>query len=203
MGDPEKSGLIYTIGHSNHTLEHFLKLLQTYQIEVLVDIRSHPYSGYSPQFNAFALQATVIEAGIRYLFLGKELGGQPSGEQFYDADGHVLYSRVADSPFFQSAISKLEDEVLQSRMALMCSEENPAECHRRLLVGRVLAERGIEVAHIRGEGRVQTEEELHREEAADRQGHLQLSLFDTSEVMEWKSTQSVLEKRPPRHSSER
>jgi len=203
MGDEEKQSLIYTIGHSNHTLDHLLELLQANRIEVLADIRSRPYSGYNPQFDAPALEAAVSAAGIRYLFLGKELGGQPPDDQFYDSDGHVLYSRVAESNFFRSAISRLEAEALQSRTALMCGEENPAECHRRLLVGRVLQERGLEAAHIRGDGRVQTEAELRREEAADRQGHVQLSLFETDEVAEWKSTQSVLEKRPPRHSSER
>ena len=98
MDDQEKNPRIYTIGHSNHPLPHFLELLQTSRIELLVDIRSHPYSAYNPQFSASDLPPAVTGAGIRYLFLGRELGGQPPEDEFYDAEGHVLYSRVADSP---------------------------------------------------------------------------------------------------------
>ena len=109
--------------------------------------------------------------------------------------------KVARRPEFLQGIRRLESELGVRRVAIMCSEENPAECHRRLLIGRVLAERGIGVDHIRGDGRVQSEDELAAEE---RRGDGQLSLFPEPEGdAEWKSTRSVSPRRQPRSSSER
>src|ERR1700687_2127447 len=86
---------LFTVGHSNHPLQVFLELLKAHQIHVLVDVRSHPYSRYVPQFNCDELQDVLKCAGLRYLFLGKELGGRPEGKEFYDEEGHALYSRLA------------------------------------------------------------------------------------------------------------
>jgi uncharacterized protein (DUF488 family) len=165
---------IFTIGHSNHPLDKFLSLLKAHGVEVLVDIRSHPYSKHAPHFDSRNLKAGVANAGMKYLFLGKELGGRPQGEEFYDAEGYVLYSRVAEAPFFLEGISRLETGIQQYRVAIMRSEENPVGCHRRLLVGRVLAGRGAVIYHIRGNGRVQTEAELTSEEANNGSGDGQL-----------------------------
>ena len=92
--------------------------------------------------------------------MGKELGGRPDGEEFYDADDHVLYGRVAESPLFLEGIKRLEEIGKHSRAAIMCSEEDPAACHRHLLIGRVLAQRGISLLHIRSDGHIQKAEEL-------------------------------------------
>ena len=78
---------IYTIGHSNHALDTFLDLLKSHEIEVLVDIRSQPYAKYATHFSGRDLKAAVTEAGIRYLFLGNELGGRPQGDEYYDPEG--------------------------------------------------------------------------------------------------------------------
>jgi uncharacterized protein (DUF488 family) len=193
----ETGRVIYTIGHSNHPLEAFLDLLHARHIDVLVDVRSRPYSKYAPHFNGQTLKEAVVAAGIRYAFFGKELGGRPDGAQFYDADGHVLYGRVAESPLFLEGISRLEKGIPKYRVAMMCSEENPAVCHRRLLVARVLTARGVSARHIRGDGRLQTEAELSREEASQAAGAGQASLFGAEEVTEWKSLRSVLPKKPP------
>ena len=136
---------------------------------------------------------------MRYLYMGKELGGRPEQAEFYDAEGHALYDRMAASPLFLEGISRLIHGVARHRIALLCSEENPASCHRRLLIGKVLAERGIRSLHIRGDGKIQPEEELVREEHAQ-EDNVQPSLFAFEPAPEWKSTQSVLA-RKPRHSS--
>src|SRR5262245_51132109 len=109
----ETSGkpFLYTIGHSNHTPEKFLSLLKEFCIEVLVDVRSHPSSRYNPHYNAPSLSALVKEQGIRYLFLGKELGGRPADENYYDENGFVLYSEWAESPVFLEDIERLESGV--------------------------------------------------------------------------------------------
>lgn len=161
---PNAERRLFSIGHSNHPLEAFLDLLKQHRIEVLVDARSHPYSRFAPHFDSGPLKKAVISARIRCLFLGKELGGRLEGSEFYDAEGHVLYSRLAESPLFLEGIGRLETGVTKYHVALLCSEEDPSGCHRRLLVSRVLAARGILLDHIRGDGRVQTETEIQAEE---------------------------------------
>jgi uncharacterized protein (DUF488 family) len=185
---------VLTIGHSNHTVEHFLSLLKPHAVQVVVDARSQPYSKYATQFDHEALKLALQYAGIRYLYLGRELGGRPEGDEFYDGDGHVLYDRVAATSLFQEGLSRLERGIREYKVALLCAEENPADCHRRLLVGRVLLDHGIHVEHIRGDGRIQTEEEVASETDPDRD---QLSLFQKAEAEPWKSIPSVLRKKRP------
>ena len=187
---------IYTLGHSNHAIEVFLGLLTQHHIEVLIDTRSSPFSRYSPQFNRDALKASVEHAGLKYGFFGRHLGGRPEDEDLYDENGHVLYSAVAKTFLFNDGLERLIAGAAKRRTALLCSEENPSVCHRRLLVSRVLFEAGIEVFHIRGDGRVQSEDELRRREAAENNG--QQALFEEESPADtWKSIQSVLRKAPP------
>jgi uncharacterized protein (DUF488 family) len=193
--------VVYTIGHSNHALDVFLALLRQYEIEVLVDTRSRPHSTYVPHFNHDVLQPAAANAGLRFVFLGNELGGRPDGADYYDERGHVLYDRVAQRADFQQGVVKVEKGATSHKIAMLCSEENPATCHRRLLVGRVLGERGTKVLHIRGDGRLQSEAELEAEETGT--DTAQPSLFDREEGRAWKSTQSVSRKRPPGSSSRR
>ena len=182
---------ILTIGHSNHELEKFLQLLKANNIEVLVDIRSNPYSRFASQFNKNNLSKAIQSTGIKYLFLGKEFCGRPKDRKFYDSEGHVLYSRLSESPLFLEGIERLINGIKTYRVALMCSEENPANCHRYLLVSIVLEDRGIAVFHIRGDGRIQSKDDLSREneEFKDNQ---QQSLFREKHPHERKSTQSAL-----------
>ena len=183
---------VLTIGHSNHTTQHFLDLLKSHAVQVVVDTRSQPYSKYSSQFDQKDLKQSLSAAGVRYLYLGRELGGRPECEEFYDQDGHVLYDRVAGTRQFQEGLSRLEQGIREYQVALLCAEENPAACHRRLLIGRVLLEHGIQVAHIRGDGRMQTEEEIAGETDSNRD---QLSLFQKVEAGPWKPNPSVLRKK--------
>ncbi len=192
MDDAKPPPTLYTIGHSNHTAEAFLGLLQSHGIEVLIDTRSAPFSRYSPQFNRDSLKASLHGAGIKYGFYGRELGGRPDDEDFYDAEGRVDYGRLAKSFLFNEGLERLLRGIESYRTALLCSEENPSVCHRRLLVSRVLFEQGVAVYHIRGNGAVESEEEIRRQEAMTRDG--QRALFEEEEAPEWKSIQSVLHK---------
>ncbi len=191
---------VLTIGHSNHTVEHFVSLLKAHGIQVVVDERSQPYSKYATQFDQDLLKPILQNAGIRYLYLGRELGGRPEGDEFYDEEGHVLYDRVAASSLFQEGLTRLERGIREYNVAMLCAEENPAGCHRRLLVGRVLLDRGFQVAHIRGDGRIQSEEEVAAELDPNRD---QLSLFQKAEEEPWKSIPSVLRKKRPNNETPR
>ncbi len=192
--DPQKLRVL-TIGHSNHTVEHFLALLRAHGVQVVVDVRSQPYSKFAKQFDHESLKSLLQNAGIRHLYLGKELGGRPGGDEFYDQDGHVLYGRVAATSMFQDAVARLERGLREYKVALLCAEENPAACHRRLLVGRVLLEHGVEVEHVRGDGRIQTEQEFAAETNSDRD---QMTLFqeagEQAGEQSWKSVWSVAHK---------
>jgi len=174
---------LLTVGHSNHPIEHFVALVREHSVEALIDVRSSPYSRFAPQFNREALKATLERHGIRYGFLGRELGGRPEDEQYYDEEGHVLYGRVAASVVFQAGIERLERGLDGYRIAIMCSEEDPTNCHRRLLVARVLLDRGVDVVHLRGDGRQQRDGEL----GAMGQG----DIFNGFEEKAWRSTRSV------------
>lgn len=194
----DHSRTLWTVGHSNHPLGHFLDLLRQSAVEVIADSRSYPYSNYAVQFDQPALQDALARAGFQYVYLGRELGGRPEGPEYYDAEGHVLYDRVAASSFFHQGLTRLQEDASRFRLALLCAEENPAHCHRRLLVARVLLQRGFDVRHIRGDGRIQSDPEVAAENdpAAP-----QLALFETTEAPEWKSIPSVSRKNRRKSSS--
>jgi uncharacterized protein (DUF488 family) len=185
-GDSSGRWSIFTIGHSNHSAEKFVGLLKQHGIEVVADVRSQPYSRHAPHFNAKDIEAILWDNGIRRLFLGFELGGRPTAEAFYDADGRVNYARIERSRSFLDGIKQLESSIRDHKTALLCSEEDPVGCHRRLLVGHVLGERGIVVRHVRGDGSVQTEGEA----SGDQPG-----LFPDTEVSVRKSIRSVLRRK--------
>lgn len=151
---------IWTVGHSTHEFPVLLSALRVSDIEVVTDVRSQPFSRRNPQFNRERLRATLADAGLRYVFLGAELGGRPPEAEFYGDDGHVRYGAVARTGRFDSGLQRLLDEAGNHRVAILCSEENPARCHRRLLVGRVLVGRGVDVVHIRGDGSVVADQQL-------------------------------------------
>jgi uncharacterized protein (DUF488 family) len=196
--DQSKTLRVFSIGHSNQTLEDFLTLLERYGIEVLVDIRSYPYSKFTTQFNSPELKTTITRSGLKYLFMGKELGGRPDDLALYDETGRVKYWQVARTALFLKGLTRLLKGQETYRVALMCSEEDPLGCHRHLLVSRVLAEHGVEVGHIRGDGSLQMETALRNQGQAN---SAQMTLFSDEEYTEWKSIRPVLPKKLPPNSS--
>ena len=189
---------IFTIGHSNHSLETFKDLLSQYEIEVLVDTRSSPFSKYLPHFNQEPLAAALKVVQTKYLYLGNELGGKPKQQSFYDEDGYVLYWKIAETPSFEQAIQRLCKGIAQFRVALLCSEENPTGCHRRLLIGRVLMTLGVKVLHIRANGQLQAEDELDLANGVSKQ---MTFLSSASETKVWRSIQSASPKKMQLSSS--
>lgn len=191
---------IYTLGHSNVPLETLGDLLTQHEITALVDVRSQPYSKYATHFNRESLQPFIENLGLRYVFMGRELGGHPESPMYYDDEGYVRYDLIAASERFQEGLAKVVRASATLRVALLCSEEDPTHCHRRLLIARVLREQGVAVLHLRGDGRVQAEEDLVREEQLEKTAGQQ-SLFDVEEEPLWRSSQSAIPKKAPRNSS--
>jgi uncharacterized protein (DUF488 family) len=139
---------LFSIGHSNAGIGAFVDLLRLYRIIALVDVRSQPYSRYNQHFSREHLKHSLTEAGIDYIYLGKEIGGRPEDPAFYFQNGKVDYDLVARSPLYLSGIERLLALASERRVAFMCAEADYKGCHRYWLITRTLVGRGIEVRHI-------------------------------------------------------
>ena len=151
--------MIFTVGHSNHPLGHFLELLQRAGTTLLADVRSTPYSRFNPQFRRDALANSLAERGIEYLFLGEELGARSKDRSCYE-DGRVSYRKLAATPLFQQGIERLLAATKTHQVAIMCAEKDPLDCHRTILVARELIDRGESVAHILASGDIEPHETI-------------------------------------------
>lgn len=155
---------LFTIGHSNHEIGKFVDLLKMNKIQQVVDVRSSPYSRFNPQFNRERLCTSLAEQGMNYIYAGHQLGGRPEDPSCYrdrilpqDKKGYINkvdYPEVMKKPFFLQGIQQLHDLIEKARIAILCSEEDPAACHRHHLITRYLLENhpDLEVFHIRKDG---------------------------------------------------
>jgi uncharacterized protein (DUF488 family) len=142
---------LFTLGHSAHPVQRVIELLQQHSVTCVCDVRSQPYSRRNPQFNREEFEKALGEAGIAYVFLGKELGGRPEDPACY-VDGHVDYERVARTALFDEGMRRLAEDAGKYRVALICAEKDPADCHRALLIGREAQGRGWTVKHVLADG---------------------------------------------------
>ncbi|MBY0229738.1 MAG: DUF488 domain-containing protein [Gemmataceae bacterium] len=173
LDDAPDDARLFTVGHSNHELAHFLALLRRHGIEAVVDVRSVPVSGRNPHFNRDMLQPALRGAGVMYGFLGEELGARRTEREAYD-EGKALYERIVDLPKFRTGIDRVLDGITKCRVALMCAEKDPLDCHRAILVCRELAKSVPGILHILADGKLETHAEaeerlmvLHGEGEAD------------------------------------
>lgn len=159
---------LFTIGHSNHSWERFLELLRLHRIDALGDVRSSPYSARLPQFNRELIERGLHGTGIRYVFLGEELGARRSERECY-VDGVARYDLIALAPAFLAGLERVKKGIQRFRLALMCAEKDPLECHRTILVCRhlrqtaqishILADATLE-SHADAEARLMSEEHI-------------------------------------------
>ena len=154
--------MIYTIGHSIHSIEAFIKLLKATGVTAVADVRSAPYSRYQPQFNRETLENSLHEAEIEYVFLGDELGGRSPNESDFE-NGRVVYSRLRQRSEFEKGLERVIAGSQKYELALMCTAKEPLECHRTLLVAQALTEQGVEVSHIHSDSSLETHDGvIHR-----------------------------------------
>lgn len=146
---------VLTIGHSTHSLDAFAALLMQHGVTAVADVRSAPYSRFNPQFNREALERELLVPGIRYVFLGRELGARSDDRSCYE-NGRIQYTRLARTDSFRTGIDRVIRGAHDHRVALMCAEKEPLECHRTLLVARALTDLGIVVQHILADGRLES-----------------------------------------------
>ncbi|MGB7272000.1 MAG: DUF488 domain-containing protein [Geitlerinemataceae cyanobacterium] len=179
---------LLTIGHSNHTIESFLDLLQKYEVTALTDVRSHPYSRYLPQFNQRDLKASLRARGIEYVFLGKELGARTDDLSCY-VEGKAVYEKIAATEAFQEGIQRVLKGTQKYKIALMCAEQDPLTCHRSILVCQHLRQFDLNISHILKNGDLESHQKLEDRmlakngftEVSHSQKLQQLSLFSDPE----------------------
>lgn len=161
---------VFSIGHSTHPVDKFIDLLRSHKVEVIADVRSSPFSRMNPQFNRDELKKSLKDAGIRYVFLGKELGARSDDPSCY-VGSKVSYDLLAKTALFQQGLERVMEGTKTYRVALMCAEKDPLHCHRTILVARELIRRGLDVAHILDNGRL----ERHSDSMERLMGELKVS----------------------------
>ncbi|MBM3758992.1 MAG: DUF488 domain-containing protein [Acidobacteria bacterium] len=140
---------LFTIGHSNHSIDAFVKILLAHNIAQVVDVRTFPSSRYSPQFNQQQLSESLAAAGIDYVWAGKDLGGRRKERN----------TELRQTGSFKAALRDLIRQSQRQNTTLMCAEEDPFQCHRRYLIARALMEdfSFLDIEHIRKDSTLQRE----------------------------------------------
>ena len=146
--------ILFTIGHSTQTWEQFLALLIQHRIKAIGDVRSSPHSARFPQFNREILDRALRMAKIRYVFLGDELGARRAERECY-IEGVARYDRIAQTAAFRSGLKRVQTGVIRFRLALMCAEKDPLECHRTILVCRQFRNE-LDIRHVLIDGSLET-----------------------------------------------
>lgn len=152
---------VFTIGHSNLEIRKFVALLKQHGVQAIADVRSSPYSQYNPQFNRELLQRALQEQGIAYVFLGEELGARRSERECY-LEGRADYELISQTPAFRRGIERVTQGAVKMRVALMCAEKDPIECHRCILVSPHLRRQGLQVLHILSNGVVENHDQTEQ-----------------------------------------
>jgi uncharacterized protein (DUF488 family) len=151
---------LFTVGHSNHPLDTFLELLDQHAITAIADVRSQPFSRYTPQYNRDDLERVLKRRGLSYVFLGEELGARRSEPECYRG-GKVSFERAAKSELFQRGVERLRRGTDRHRIALMCAEKDPLDCHRSILLARNIKSRFL-IRHILETGQLELQEQLEQ-----------------------------------------
>jgi uncharacterized protein (DUF488 family) len=190
---------LLTIGHSNHSIETFITLLQRHKVTALADVRSHPYSRYLRHFNQAELKSALLTTGIRYVFLGRELGARPNDPSCY-VDGKAVYENIAATKEFAEGIQRILTGVENYKIALMCAEKDPVTCHRAILVCQHLRQSNIDIKHILKTGELETHDaleerllDLHNLKPKEVSKQVQLSLFNDVQLDDTLTSKSSLE----------
>lgn len=157
-------GELYTIGHSQHSINYFASLLKKYNIDYLLDVRSTPYSKYAEQYNKENISRYMNFSEIKYSFMGKYFGARPQDKALYNSEGYLDFEKVRESTFFNRGVKNVILGLNQGhKIALMCTEKEPIDCHRAILVARAFELQGINAKHILADGSVMTQQQLNEQ----------------------------------------
>ncbi|SFU79572.1 Protein of unknown function, DUF488 [Clostridium sp. DSM 8431] len=155
---------IYTLGHSNYSIEKFLDILKTFNIECIVDIRGVPYSKYNVQYDKEMLGYTLNKEGFKYIYMGNEFGANRLlGKESYNEEGYADFSKVILEKSFKEGIKRLKNGCKKGyNIVLLGAMQEPIRCHRSILVGRELTNKGFCVKHILDDLTVVDQKEIEK-----------------------------------------
>lgn len=179
---------LYTIGHTNHTHEEFLNLLQMYEINYILDIRSIPYSKYTPQFNKETISYFLKENGIEYYQMGKYFGARPNDRSLYSEKGYLDFEKVRESKNFIYGLENIKKGLQGgNNIALMCTERDPFDCHRAIMVSRGFELSEIDVQHIRDDGNLESQKKINERLLKNLEKKYKIDIYQYSFFSENKS----------------
>ncbi len=173
---------IFTIGHSNHSIDYFISLLTAHKITAVADVRSSPYSKRYSHFSQDRLKRHLKEAGIAYVYLGKELGGRGRNDDEY-INGRVSYTALGKTPRFRTGLRRIRKGSASYAIALLCSEADPMQCHRGILIAPELVKAGFRVNHILPDGNLETHDQLEQRLLTKHRLHSQALFFSYPEIL--------------------
>lgn len=154
--------MLFTIGHTNHSHEEFLELLQANKITYLLDVRSTPFSQFTSQFNKDVIAAFLKKNSVNYSHMGKFFGARPMDKSLYTEQGYLDFEKARASENFQKGLENVTLGLDKGfNIALMCTEKDPFDCHRAIMVARGFELKGIDVSHILPDGKIITQAELN------------------------------------------
>lgn len=154
--------MLFTIGHSTHALDEFISLLSQYKIDYILDVRSIPYSKYAKQYNRETLDRYLQQHHIHYAYMGTYFGARQANPALYAPDGYVDFEKVRSTPLFATGMKNVEKGLLQKHeIALMCTEKEPLNCHRAIMVARAFELEGYDIKHILFDGSLLDQKELN------------------------------------------
>lgn len=153
---------IYTIGHSQHSIDYFISMLEKYDINYVLDVRSTPHSQFAEAYNRERIGIALKRADIEYVFMGSFFGARPKDKTLYSKEGYLDFEKVRKDVKFQSGVDNVIKGIQEgNNITLMCTEKDPLECHRAILVARTFYDRGIDVQHILADSSLQSHDELN------------------------------------------
>lgn len=152
---------IYTIGHSNYTMERLIDMLEYYNINCVVDIRGTPYSKYNIQFDKEAIRYALTNAGFVYIYMGKELAAKRIRKNSYNNEGYSNFEEVIKEEEFKRGVERLKNGCEKGyKIILLGAMQDPIRCHRSILVGRELVKNDFDVKHILDDYSIVTQDDI-------------------------------------------
>ena len=152
---------IYTIGHSNYTMERLIDMLEYYNINCVVDIRGTPYSKYNIQFDKETIRYTLTNAGFVYIYMGKELAAKRIRNNYYNNEGYSNFEEVIKEEEFKRGVERLKNGCEKGyKIILLGAMQDPIRCHRSILVGRELVKNDFDVKHILDDYSIVTQDDI-------------------------------------------
>lgn len=176
--------ILLSIGHSQHAVDFFIRLLREHNVNYILDVRSTPYSQFAAEYNRENIKAVLKKNNVAYTFMGNYFGARPSDNSLYSPNGYLDFEKVVNCLNFKKAFTSVEKGVEQGyRIAFMCTEKDPIECHRAILVTNAFYKAGYSIEHIMPDSTIQTQEDIN-ERLLDMYypDRNQLSLFATENL---------------------